>query len=321
MSRYDEIEETAIAKTFDEVLKFNPYHGADGRFSNSHGAASFTVRTRDPAKQHWADKAKLREQERQVKILEQKISDIDDEQDKILDGIWDKDRFLSLGAERRKLEAELDETKKPVSTKENVSGETKNPDSAPKEFKTPTRSEVNDMAEEMGQTRDQMSTEDYNTMTGWSGYFQTGNSFDLNEKLRNGKPLSDKNKKVVDALDRNMKPSTKDIQVNRMVGESFLRDQLGIHSDADLQKAVGKVTVCKAYSSTSYDMSENVFSSRNVSLKINAPKGTKMLISPTGEEAEILLGRNTAMKINGIKTSTNGWGQKTYTIDVHVIVD
>lgn len=47
----------AVAKTFDEILKFNPYHDAKGRFSTSNGYASFTTRTKDPKKQHWADKA------------------------------------------------------------------------------------------------------------------------------------------------------------------------------------------------------------------------------------------------------------------------
>lgn len=46
-----------VAKTFDEVLKFNPYHDALGRFATANGYASFTMTTRDPNKQHWADKA------------------------------------------------------------------------------------------------------------------------------------------------------------------------------------------------------------------------------------------------------------------------
>lgn len=58
--RYDEIE---------EVEKFNPYHDSRGRFSNAQGAASFTHRTRDPAKQHWADRAIAREKELDAKGL------------------------------------------------------------------------------------------------------------------------------------------------------------------------------------------------------------------------------------------------------------
>ena len=45
------------AQTFEEILKFNPYHDSRGRFATANGYASFTMRTRDPKKQHWADKA------------------------------------------------------------------------------------------------------------------------------------------------------------------------------------------------------------------------------------------------------------------------
>ena len=44
-----------------EVEKFNPYHDTRGRFSTGPNAASFTTRTKDPKKQHWADKARDRE--------------------------------------------------------------------------------------------------------------------------------------------------------------------------------------------------------------------------------------------------------------------
>ena len=47
-----------------EVKKFNPYHGKDGRFASSTGYASFTIRTKDPKKQHMADMAIAREKER-----------------------------------------------------------------------------------------------------------------------------------------------------------------------------------------------------------------------------------------------------------------
>lgn len=54
----------AIAKTFDDVLKFNPYHDSRGRFASANGYASFTIRTKDPSKQHLADAAAARERER-----------------------------------------------------------------------------------------------------------------------------------------------------------------------------------------------------------------------------------------------------------------
>ena len=53
-----------VAKTFDEILKFNPYHDARGRFASANSATSFTIRTRDPGKQHLATAAAAREKER-----------------------------------------------------------------------------------------------------------------------------------------------------------------------------------------------------------------------------------------------------------------
>lgn len=53
--RFDEIE---------EVEKFNPYHDSRGRFATANGYSSFTIRTRDPGKQHWANNAIAREKER-----------------------------------------------------------------------------------------------------------------------------------------------------------------------------------------------------------------------------------------------------------------
>ena len=62
--KYDYIEETVKHDLIQEVQKFNPYHGSDGRFSSASGYASFTIRTKDPAKQHMADMAMAREKER-----------------------------------------------------------------------------------------------------------------------------------------------------------------------------------------------------------------------------------------------------------------
>lgn len=49
------------AQTFDEVMKFNPYHDAKGRFTNSGGAMSFTYA---PGKSKAHDMAIAREKER-----------------------------------------------------------------------------------------------------------------------------------------------------------------------------------------------------------------------------------------------------------------
>lgn len=61
MSRYDDIHET---NSIEQILKFNPYHDAKGRFASANGYASFTIRTKDPKNQHMADRAIAREKER-----------------------------------------------------------------------------------------------------------------------------------------------------------------------------------------------------------------------------------------------------------------
>lgn len=55
---------TRTAKSFYEIEKFNPYHDSKGRFATASGYASFTIRTKDPKKQHMADMAVAREKER-----------------------------------------------------------------------------------------------------------------------------------------------------------------------------------------------------------------------------------------------------------------
>ena len=52
------------AKTFADVLKFNPYHDQRGRFASSSSYTRFTIRTKDPNKQYMADRAIAREKER-----------------------------------------------------------------------------------------------------------------------------------------------------------------------------------------------------------------------------------------------------------------
>lgn len=57
----------ADAEQFDmivEVEKFNPYHDELGRFSTADSFDQFTITTRDPNKQHWADAAIAREKQR-----------------------------------------------------------------------------------------------------------------------------------------------------------------------------------------------------------------------------------------------------------------
>jgi len=51
-----------VAKTFDEILKFNPYHDARGRFASSSGATFMTVFTNSPAGQKAIANIKAKQQ-------------------------------------------------------------------------------------------------------------------------------------------------------------------------------------------------------------------------------------------------------------------
>jgi len=66
MARYDEITEVrkhdSEAKTFEEILKFNPYHDAIGRFSSANGAHSFTRFTQSKAGQKAIANIKAKQQ-------------------------------------------------------------------------------------------------------------------------------------------------------------------------------------------------------------------------------------------------------------------
>lgn len=197
------------------------------------------------------------------------------------------------------------------------------------------------MAGEMGQNN--LPPREIMQMTDRAdGYFGTPNSFRINKALRineeNGwddSGLGKDQKETVKVLDKNMKPSTRDIQLSRMIGDSFL-ESLGIDVDpldydekgmAEMQKAIGKVYTNAGYTSTSFDMQSNVFGHKPVQLNINAPKGTKMLVSPDrwsdGEirEAEILLARRTAMKVTGIRPRYRHGQLHGIEVDCEVLVD
>lgn len=99
-----------VAKTFDEILKFNPYHDSQGRFATADGATVFTWRTKDPAKQGLADSARERERARTTAADAPQSKKIREIEDKIRDqgietaAVVDKDGntlFMKDGEEDR----------------------------------------------------------------------------------------------------------------------------------------------------------------------------------------------------------------------------
>lgn len=72
------------AKTFADILKFNPYHDERGRFTNADAATLFTIRTKDPDKQFLANEGIRREQARHEADLNgPRMKAIHDIEDKI----------------------------------------------------------------------------------------------------------------------------------------------------------------------------------------------------------------------------------------------
>lgn len=314
MNRYDDIEEVTVAKTFGEIRKFNPFHDSLGRFSSSRGMRTFSANPKTRAGAMAIERSATAGYGHVMNVHRESVHET----------IGQNDTWLKTGQKpsffnNPKVMAAINRQNQPKTT-------AKPKDSTkPQNFKKLTNDDAKDMAKKMGQDPSQIGDEDVKQMNShnWKGYFGTGNSFEINKNLRDGKKLSDDDKKTVEALDRNMKPSTESVKLNRMVDNSFF-DSLGI-DESNYQAAEGKVYANKGYSSTSYDMKANVFKSRNVQLNINAPKGTKMLVSTrrdwdgNPDEAEILLARNTAMKITGIKKVGSGWGT-SYEVDCEVIV-
>ena len=295
----EEIEKAdRTARRFDDVLKFNPYHGYHGYFSSADAAGAFAPL-----------KGKTENGQRLLNQYKEKHGG------KVEEG--------SGGSA--------------------ASGGS----SKPKHYKKLTNDEAIAMAKEMGQDPSQLSQKDVKQMIrhsnpkggGSKGYFGSANSFKINSMLRGDTgdtPIVDKDDaKTIEALDRNMKPSTQDVRLHRELGTSFF-EHFGVASPGwnmqaeDIKNlreaAVGKVYENDGYTSTSFDKGQNVFN-RPVKLNIKAPKGTPMLISPDRDwgdqisEAEVLLARGTAMKITGVRMTTDKWGEMAVTVDCEVLLD
>lgn len=218
---------------------------------------------------------------------------------------------------------------------------------AQREFKKIDHAEAVAMAKSMGQDPRDMDDDDVENIlrhlndsgTKAEGYIGTANSFKINRKLRQDVPvesMSEADQKTIEALDRNMKPSPSDIVLYRMIGNSLF-ETLGIgdidamdwedkKEQAKMMQAIGKVYPNKGYTSTSFQMDDNVFDTRSVQMIIKAPKGTKMLVSPDrdyGEisEAEIVLARNSAMKITNIAPRIENGFLHGVTVEAEVLLD
>lgn len=139
-------------------------------------------------------------------------------------------------------------------------------------------------------------------------YVGKAQSMDINRALRNDFVPS-RFESVVDRMDSAMKPLGEDIQLTRYVDTSYFRDILGgnlnsIDASALRSSNVGKIVQEKAYMSTSYDATSNVFTSYPVKMNISAPSSTKAFVTNNHFESEVILARNTRYVITNVRQSS-----------------
>ena len=184
-----------------------------------------------------------------------------------------------------------------------------------------------------------------------NGYFQTWNAFEINEALRyahdNNVSIEDgitktgdnveKQMQTIDAMDRNMKPTNKDMNVIRLADSNYLNrvlsgavqsgvlnqdvaDRLedfakgfkGKISDSDLSALksalVGGTIHENAYASCTYNLSlkDSAFTGRKIKLDMDVKAGTKGMFSPTGRESEFVLDRHSGYDVSDVYIGEDG---------------
>lgn len=182
---------------------------------------------------------------------------------------------------------------------------------------------------------------DISSKTYITGYVGTATSWTINNYLRSGqsldkyvqthnkyisgipsttaqrKMIADSYKKVINTMDKNMKPIKENITVYRNVRSDYIKKVFG--GTENFNKVSGIKVTEKGYISTSAEKSLNVLQKRDYKMKINIPKGTKVYVTKNKAESEVIINRNAKYKINGIKTTTNSKGKIKYTIDATII--
>lgn len=146
------------------------------------------------------------------------------------------------------------------------------------------------------------------------GYYQTGDYANINGELRDlgaGKrsKLTPQTQKVVDAMDRNMRPLSDPINSTRWTDEKAIADNLGMKG-ASRQQIIsrlqgGDVHATKNdYTSSSWDAKANTVAGqagRNVRVDMHYAKGAKVQFSPTRKEGEMVGARNTQQRFSNAR--------------------
>ena len=137
------------------------------------------------------------------------------------------------------------------------------------------------------------------------GYYQTSDYANINGELRDlgdgtRKALTPKTQKVVDAMDRNMRPLNDKIDTVRWTDQTAIAANLGMKG-ATRQQIINRlaqsdaVKVKSDYTSSSWDPKQNAVAGsagRNVRLDMHYAKGAMVQFSPTRKEGEMVGARN-----------------------------
>lgn len=146
----------------------------------------------------------------------------------------------------------------------------------------------------------------------WSpvGYYQTGYYANVNSELRdmaNGRrqSLTPQTQKVVDAMDRNMRPLNAPMDTVRWTDTRALADNIGLSTSASKSEIINRlsqgdvVSVKSDYTSSSWNPADNAVAGnagRYVKMQYHYAQGTKVQFSPTKKEGEVVGARDTAQR-------------------------
>lgn len=167
------------------------------------------------------------------------------------------------------------------------------------------------------------------------GYFQTGDYANINGELRElgagtRRSLTPQTQKVVDAMDRNMRPLNAAVDSTRWTDMTAISACLGMPG-ASKQTIInrlknGDVTNIKTdYTSSSWDAKANAVAGnagRYVKVNMHYAQGAKVAFSPTRLEGEMVGARNTQHRYSNARNErmlvTNTQGRRTWA-DVLVV--
>lgn len=170
-----------------------------------------------------------------------------------------------------------------------------------------------------------------------TGYIKSGNSFRINKALRNNEELEEDLKTIATTLQRVIDKNTMDcdIMVYRYIDEIALENMTGIKIPKatarkskeeffeELEEAVKMLEknttyVEKGFMSTSGIATQNVFTTRNVLLRIGVPSGSHCYVTTNNLESEIILGQGTRLVIKEMNVENSGNGVCKIVVDCEV---